>query len=205
MTRLRKIQITLWALAFVAGTGLSVVVFTPPEEIVDLGRGSNYPDIGGPFELTTHNGERLSTLSLRGRPYLVFFGFTFCPEVCPTTLGNLSVLYDTLGSAGDQITTVFVTVDPERDTQEALASYMEAFDQRIVAARGTPDETRLTLRAFKAYAEKVLLKDGGYTMDHTAIVYMMNRSGQFVGTLDPHEESTVQLAKLRRLLEGKGA
>ncbi len=156
--------------------------------------------IGGPFALTTQKGTRLSDADLRGKPYALFFGFTHCPEVCPTTLFELAGAVAEIGPAADGLNVVFVTVDPERDTPEYLASYLGTFDQRFIGLRGTPDEIATVARAFKATYRKVPLEGDDYTMDHTAIVYLMDAEGRYVDRIEylaPHE---VQVEKLKRLL-----
>lgn len=155
--------------------------------------------VGGPFELTTHLGKTVTNEDLEGRPYLVFFGFTHCPDICPTTLFELTSLFDDLGPAADKIMPLFITVDPERDTQELLASYLTSFDDRIIALRGTKDQTEQAAKAYAAYYEQVPLEGGSYTMDHTAGVYLIDAEGNFMGMLDSHEPRETQLQKLRRL------
>lgn len=157
--------------------------------------------IGGPFTLTDNTGKRVTEKDFLGKYMLVFFGFTHCPDICPTTLLELTGLLADLGPAADQITPLFITVDPERDTQEMLASYMTSFDPRILALRGTKEQTDEAVKAFAAYYEKVPLEGGNYTMDHTAGVYLIDAEGEFMGTLDLHEPRENQLQKLRRLAE----
>lgn len=161
---------------------------------------STLADIGGPFRLTTHKGKPFGDADLRGRPYLLFFGFTHCPDVCPTTLSELTQRYETLGKDADRLTTLLVTVDPERDTEQILAQYMEAFDPRFIALRGSVADTAAITKAYKAFTQKVPTSADDYTMEHSTIVYMMDRSGAFVGSLDFHESEEVQLAKIRRLI-----
>jgi protein SCO1/2 len=155
--------------------------------------------VGGPFQLETIEGKPFSNKNVEGRPYLVFFGFTNCPEVCPTTLFELTGLMKDLGAAADKITPLFISVDPERDTPEMLRVYMNAFDPRITALRGTLDQTQKAAKAFAAYFKKVPLDSGEYTMDHTAGVLLMKADGTFQGTLDMHEPREAQLKKLELL------
>lgn len=157
-------------------------------------------DIGGPFSLTTQHGKRFTEADVKAKPYLVFFGFTHCPEVCPTTLFELTGVLAELGAEADRLVPIFVTVDPERDTQEYLASYLGVFDSRIVGLRGTPDETAAMARLFRATYRKVPLEDGDYTMDHTAIIYLMDDRGQLFDRIEYLEDHASQVAKLRRLL-----
>lgn len=156
--------------------------------------------VGGPFSLTSHKGNTVDNAKLAGKPYLVFFGFTHCPDICPTTLYELTDLMAELGPAADRFTPLFITVDPERDTPEILAEYMTAFDERILALRGGQAETDTTVKAFAAYYRKVPTDGGGYTMDHTAGVILIDAEGRFAGKLDMHEPRETVLAKLKRLV-----
>ena len=163
---------------------------------------SSTPSIGRPFELVSHRGQVIDNAVLKGKPYLAFFGFTHCPDICPTTLFELSDLMSELGPAASGFNVVFISVDPERDTQQLLNEYMTSFDRRILALRGTPEQTATAVKAFSAYARKVPTEDGSYTMDHTAGVYMMDANGSFKGTLDMHESREVRMKKIRNLMTG---
>ncbi|WP_371827025.1 SCO family protein [Microvirga sp. VF16] len=156
--------------------------------------------MGGAFRLESHKGEIVTNQSLKGRPAAVFFGFTYCPEVCPTALIDLSGLLQELGADGDKITPVFITVDPERDTRPVLAEYMQAFDPRIIALTGSLADVDTAAKAFKVFYRKVPDDLGGYTMDHSAAVYLMDREGRFAGSLDKHEPKEAKLRKLRALI-----
>jgi protein SCO1 len=207
---LRVVQLALWGAAAVglvvmglAFSGALLVIGSnqrAAETTVTTGR----PQIGGPFRLTSHTGATVTDQDLQGKPFGVFFGFTHCPEVCPTTLFELTERMKELGPDADKITFVFVTVDPERDTQAVLADYMQAFDPRIVALTGTADEIAAVAKAYKAFYRKVPTEGGGYTMDHTAIVYLMDKQGQFVSSIDSHENKDTQLVKLRRVVAAAG-
>lgn len=148
--------------------------------------GSGVASVGGPFTLTTQEGKPLSDTDLRGMPFLVFFGFTRCPDVCPTKLFEIS---EVLRAAGDnakakQLKALFITVDPERDTPESMKSYLGSFDPRILGLTGDRAAIDGAIKAYRAYARKVPLKDGDYTMDHTALVYLMDKNGGFVGAFN---------------------
>ena len=130
----------------------------------------------------------------------MFFGFTHFSDVCPTTLFGLTQLMATLGPDADRFKILFVSVDPERDTVEQLRLYMTSFDPRITALTGMPEATAQMLKNYRAYARKVPT-EGGYTMDHTALVFLMGSDGRFVSTLDLHEPQEIQLGKLRRLVD----
>ena len=156
-------------------------------------------DIGGPFSLTDHRGKAVTDKDFVGKPMAVFFGFTHCPEVCPTTLVQLGNLTKQIGQAADKLQILFITVDPERDTPEQMALYLESFDPRVVGLSGTREQVEAALKAYKAYAKKVPT-DGSYTMDHTASVYLMNADGSFRTMIDYHEEDSSALAKIRMVL-----
>jgi len=154
---------------------------------------------GGPFQLTNGAGETVTDASLAGHPYAVFFGFTRCPDVCPTTLAELAVLINDLGPDAQKIDFLFVSVDPERDTPAEAAAYAAAFSDRIEGLGGTVEQVRAMTDAYGIYTERVDLGDGDYTIDHTASVLLIDADGQFAGAIgftDPRDEA---LAKLRRL------
>lgn len=156
-------------------------------------------EIGGDFTLTEHTGRAVTRADYLGKPAAVFFGFTHCPEVCPTTLLQLSNHLRALGSDGDALNVLFITVDPERDTPEQLALYLQSFDPRIRGLSGNPAQIDAALAAFKAYAKRIP-SEGGYTMDHTASVYLVDAQGRFRSMIDYHEDEATALAKLRLLL-----
>lgn len=198
---LRKIRYLLWvavavSLAVLAAvsTGLITPVARSPSPQFSTA------DFGGSFTLTNHNGEPFTETNLKGKPYAVFFGFTHCPDVCPTTLWELSELMKKLGPDATKLTIIFVTVDPERDSQEALASYLSSFDPRFVGLTGTLQQIDAMTKLYRAYYKKVPANGGGYTMDHTATVYLMDRKGRLAGALDPQERDNIKLEKLRRLI-----
>jgi protein SCO1/2 len=153
---------------------------------------------GGPFTMTDHNGQRFGTEQMKGRPYALFFGFTHCPDVCPTSLMDLTGAIERLGSDADKIEFLFVTVDPARDTPAQLKDYLTAFDKRIRGLVGTESELADVAQKFRAYYKKQPTKDG-YTMDHTATTYLMDRNGRLAGTLAYQEKIETVVEKLRRL------
>lgn len=203
MKGLRIFRIITWGLVVLVGGWLLVFGYLIPSENVrgTVMADASTPAIGKPFELTSHRGEVVDNAFLRGKPYLAFFGFTHCPDVCPTTLFELTDLMKELGPAADDFNVIFITVDPERDDPELLKAYMASFDQRIMALRGTEEQTQTAVKAFAAYARKVPTEGGNYTMDHTAGVYLMDADGGFRGTLDMHEPREVRLRKIRNLID----
>jgi protein SCO1/2 len=197
---LRMLRVALWALVAVAAVGAGLLW---SDALPGVGNKAavQAPEIGGEFSLMGHDGKSRSWSSFRGKPTIVFFGFTNCPDVCPTTLGELSVMLDGMGAEGDRMNVVLISADPERDTPQVLASYMAAFDPRIVALTGPEPEIERAVTAFQAYRQKVPLEGGGYTIDHTAVVYLFRDDGSFAGTLDRHDKPEDQAAKIQRLLE----
>jgi protein SCO1 len=156
--------------------------------------------IGGPFTLTTQTGARLSEADLKGKPYAIFFGFTHCPEVCPTTLFEMSEALKELGPKAEDLRVLFVSVDPERDRPEFMARYLQSFDPRIVGLTGTPAEVETAAKAYHVFWEKVPTEDGDYTMNHTASVFLMDAAGQFQGVIAYGEAAKTRLQKLQRLV-----
>ena len=157
-------------------------------------------EIGGPFHLIKGDGTEVTEADFIGKPTLYYFGFTFCPEVCPTTLYEMQGWIEALGSDSEKLNYVFITVDPERDTPELMSDYVSAFDEKITPLSGTPEEIAKVLAEYHVYAKKVPLENGDYTMDHTAVVYLMNAQNKFVGTIGYGEDQASVLAKLRALI-----
>ena len=138
--------------------------------------------VGGPFVLTGTNGKRVTEQDFRGKYMLVFFGYTSCPDICPTTLQLMGGVLEKLGPKADRITPIFISVDPERDTPDKLQAYVKSFDPRIVGVTGTPDEIAAAAKAYRVYYAKVPNKDkpDDYAIDHSSIIYVMDAKGQFV-------------------------
>lgn len=158
--------------------------------------------VGGPFTLATHTGGTLSDTDLKGTPFAVFFGFTHCPEICPTTLWEMSTALGELGADGDRLKVLFVTVDPERDTAAFLSDYLGVFDPRIVGLIGDDEDLEALRRDYRVFWEKVPLEGSDYTMNHSAAVYLMDAQGDFAGTIAYGETAEARLAKLRALIDG---
>ncbi len=154
--------------------------------------------IGGPFVLTAQDGRKVTEKDLLGGPSLVFFGFTHCPDVCPTALYEIGLIYKAMGKEGDRLKTFFITVDPERDTPAVIKDYLSGFDARMTGLSGEPAAIEAVEKAYRVYAKKVPLETGGYTMDHTAIIYLMDGKGRFLSSLNidrPPEENAKLIAK----------
>jgi protein SCO1/2 len=136
--------------------------------------------IGGPFQLVDQDGGAVTADKLQGKPTLLFFGYTHCPDICPTTLFEVSEVLRALGKDADRVNAYFVSVDPERDTPAIVKDYLSSFDPHLKGLTGDPDAVAKALSAYRVYAKKVSAKDGDYTMDHSAMVYLMDRNGHFV-------------------------
>ncbi len=156
---------------------------------------------GGPFNLIDQNGQPISEAALRGQPTMIFFGFTHCPEVCPTTLFEMSQWFEALGDEGKDLKAYFFSVDPERDTPQLLGNYISSVTDRVIGITGEPDKVWANAKAFGIYWKKVPLEDGDYTMDHTATVILLKPDGSFFGTIAFGEAEDSAVAKLRRLIK----
>ena len=156
--------------------------------------------IGGPFNLIDQNGQPFSDKDLKGKSFLVFFGFTHCPDVCPTTLFEISEILRNLGPEADHTAALFISVDPERDTPAAMKDYLANFDPHIRGLTGDATALDAVARAYRAYYKKVPLEGGDYTMDHTAIVYLMDKAGRFVAPVNMRRSVDLVAADLRKQL-----
>ena len=156
--------------------------------------------IGGPFQLTDQAGQSITEKNLRGKPTLIFFGFTHCPDVCPTSLFEISEVLRAMGGDADRVNAWFISVDPERDTAAAMKDYLSSFDPHLKGLTGDPDAVAKVISGFRVYARKVPLKDGDYTMDHTALIYLMDRDGKFVAPFNLKRTPEEAAKDLRRYL-----
>lgn len=187
-------RLILWsaaALAAVAFAGL--MYFTSG--------GPHAPAIGGPFRLKSQTGEVVDSAALKGKPYAIFFGFTHCPEICPTTMVDMAALMAKLGDEAKGFKIYFVSVDPERDTPDVLRNYLSSFEPHVIGLTGAPDEIADIARKFRIYYRKVPLDGGDYTMDHSAFVYLMGKDGGFRNVIGYQEKPDRALEKLKTLIE----
>ncbi|MFN5037451.1 MAG: SCO family protein [Bradyrhizobium sp.] len=153
-------------------------------EIMDILVWNREP-VGGPVARTDQAGHARTDRDFRGRLMLVYFGFTFCPDVCPTDLQAIGLALDRLGPDGDQVQPIFITVDPERDTASHLADYVPMFHPRLIGLTGSADAIRKVADAYKVYYARVPQDAGDYTVDHTAYIYLMDRDGNYLGFFPP--------------------
>jgi protein SCO1 len=189
------VTIALWGLVALALLGVTWFRVIEPRmnaTIADtLGQGD--------YHLTGTDGSDFTEATLKGAPSAVFFGFTHCPEVCPTTLGDIATWQEELAKDGQGLRVFFVTVDPERDTAETLGDYV-SWVPGVIGVSGSPEEVEKAIRAFRVYARKVPLDDGGYTMDHSASVLLFDREGRLFEPIGYQEDYTRAVAKIRRML-----
>jgi protein SCO1/2 len=194
----RTTRIILVLSAFVAG-----LVFFSTVVFIVTGRNpapiAMPSAVGGPFALTDQNGKQITDKDMAGHPFLVFFGFTHCPDVCPTTLFDVSEIFRALGP-DKEVRALFITVDPERDTPQVLKDYLSSFDPRITGATGDEAAVASAIKGYRVYAKKVPTDGGGYTMDHTAIVYLMGKDGRFIAPFNMKRRPNEAAEDLKRYL-----
>lgn len=196
---LRPVSIGLWVLVALVAATVALRMYaaaTPGNSVTGSVR-----QIGGPFQMTDVREGSVTQADFLGRPTAMFFGFTSCPDVCPTMLGQMTIWLDDLGPLADRIQPIFVSVDPERDTAEIVAEYLTAFDPRIIGLVGTPGQVASFAENYGVFYEKVPLDGGDYTMNHTAGILLFDADGAFSGVADYHDDPANALAKLRRLAE----
>jgi protein SCO1/2 len=198
---LRTVRLALWVLvALVLGAGLAAM-FAGNRAAAPAGEGAYSDSIGGPFALTAPDGSRVTDQSLKGMPFAIFFGFTRCPDVCPTTLSRMAQLRKQLGPDGERFRIVFVSVDPGYDSPEDIGRFVELFGTPILGLTGTDAEVAAAVKAYRAFYDKVPTNGGkDYTIDHTASVYLMDANGKLQSIIAYDETDANALAKLKRLV-----
>jgi protein SCO1 len=183
-----------------SGVMLAFVAAGAGAIVMQQGSSFSHPRrVGGPFTLADLDGKPVTRDDLKGKPTALFFGFTRCPEVCPTTLSTLSGVLDKMGKDGDRLNVVFVTLDPSRDTPDVLRDYLTSFDTRIRALTGSPEEVARVADLFHVHIRRIAGKDGDYTLEHTAAVELFDRNGKVVGEIGYNEKEASVLAKLYTL------
>lgn len=199
-------QIVIWLIVLVAVVGLSAIMIEwyKNEMNVQMTKdGQSKVQIGGPFTLTDHQGQTVTDKTYSTKPMAIYFGYTFCPDVCPTTLADMTGWVEALGPEADKINYLFITIDPERDDQKAIKEYVSVFFDQLVGLTGTKEQVDAIARAYRVYAKKAEDEDGdadSYVMDHTASVYLMKPDNQFMGTISYGEEHESALGKLKKLI-----
>ena len=193
-----RLRLALWALVALAAVAATLLFFVtrPAPESGGIG--------GGSYALVDQRGNPVDQSMLVGQPSLLFFGYTHCPDVCPTTMGEMAGWFADLGDEAKNLKAFFVTVDPERDTPEILNGYVSWVSDRVTGVTGKPEEIARMVKAWKVLGQKVPGEGSDYTMNHTASVFLVNAQGGFEGTIAYQEDATTALAKIRKLL-GKSA
>jgi protein SCO1/2 len=193
MSRAAKIALGAWIAVLIGFAGWIVV---------DLARGGGGPTIGGPFTLTDHTGKRVTDADFKGKPTLIYFGFTYCPDVCPTSLLLMQTAVEQLGKdAAQRVNMILISVDPERDTPETLQDYVGNFGPTMIGLTGTREEIAAVAKAYRVYYKKVESKDGApYLVDHSSIFYLLDRRGRFVRHFTHQSRAEDIAAALKPLL-----
>jgi len=182
-----------------AAIGVAILLFGLGKAHAPVAGPSSQAQIGGPFELVDETGKTVTDRTYRGKWLLIYFGYTYCPDVCPTTLNTLGLALRDLGPAADAIQPLFITVDPQRDTPETLAGYTDAFDPRLIGLTGTPEQIANAAKAYRVYYRKAGEGDD-YSVDHTSLIYVMDPEGRFVTFFGHDANAETMTAKLRQLL-----
>ncbi len=168
-----------------------------------LQTGGEAPAIGGPFALVDQSGHNVSDATYRGKLMLIYFGYTFCPDVCPTTLGAVTQAFDRLSPAERaQVVPIFITVDPERDTVDQMAQYVANFSPALVGLTGTPEQIKPVLQEYRVYARKAEGSGKSYTMDHSSILYLMDRNGKYLAHFEGSTPADQITAGIKKYLAG---
>jgi protein SCO1/2 len=195
----RASHILLVLTAFLAGLVifLGVILYSTGQ----LSPGGPGPSaIGGPFKLIDQDGKPITDADLKGKPFLVFFGYTHCPDICPTTLFEVSEVLRALGADSGRAGAVFITVDPERDTPAVLKDYLSNFDPHLRGATGAPDALAAVEKEYRVFAQKVPTGNGDYSMDHSAVIYLMDKNGRFVAPFNLKRPPEAAAAELKKYL-----
>jgi protein SCO1 len=194
-------QARQWVITATAGVaGFAIVALAIAIAVIGHPIGqAGVASVGGPFTLVDDTGAPVSDKTLAGKPYAIYFGYTYCPEVCPTTLFDLSRWIKKLGPDADKLNYVFVTVDPERDTPKLMHAYLASFDKRIRGFSGTPAQIAKIASEYRVYYKKVPTSDGSYLMDHSSLIYLMDADERFDAVIPYQENDASALAKLKNL------
>jgi protein SCO1/2 len=196
---MKRVRIILWVLVALALATLAFLMLRPVQETPTQPQPLAISSIGGPFTLTGSDGKPFASTALAGKPYALFFGFTHCPDVCPTTLARMVRLRQQLGVDDRPFEILFVTVDPERDGPAEVGKYAELFNSPVIGLTGSPAQIDQVKKQFGIFSQKVPDSSGGYSVDHTSTVLLFDRKGDFSGTIAPEEGDSAALAKLKRI------
>lgn len=200
--RMKNLRIALWVAVVVLASVLGWLTMKMTESKQQMTEGP----YGVPFQLVAQNGQPITEKAFQGKPSALFFGFTHCPEVCPTTLFELSGWMKTVDPDGKKMQAYFITVDPERDSPELLGQYISNVSDRITGISGDPAKVAEVIKGFRVYAKKIPVDEkdpnGDYTMDHTASVFLLDAKGRFSGTIAYGENPDIAVKKIENLIKG---
>lgn len=194
---MRKARIFLWALVAIAIAVFAYLAMPSSRDVAPQSQLISAETFGGPFTLVGSDGKPFSSSKLAGKPYAIFFGFTHCPDVCPTTLARLVRLRQQIGEQPFEI--LFVSVDPERDGPAEVGKYAELFNSPVIGLTGSPAQIAQVKKQFGIFSQKAPQPGGDYSIDHTATVLLFDRNGRFTATIAPEEPDAAALAKLNRI------
>ena len=196
---MQRFRIVLWVLVAVAAGAFAYLYLKPAPAPQAQPSSMPLTSLGGPFTLVGADGKPFASTSLASKPYAIFFGFTNCPDVCPTTMARMVKLRQQLGAGDQSFAIVFVTVDPERDGPAEVGRYAKAFNSPIIGLTGSPAQVEQVKKQYGIFSAKVPDGSGDYSVDHTATVLLFDGSGKFSSTIAPEEQDKVALAKLKRI------
>ena len=197
---MKSVRIVLWVLVACAAIAFAFLLFARRDDPRPTASAATKLTLGGPFTLTDARGQRYGSAQLAGTPYVIFFGFTHCPDVCPTTLARLARLRSQAGGGETTPQILFVTVDPERDGPAEVGKYGQLFGSPVVGLTGSPAEIEQVKKQFGIFSRKVPDDSGGYTVDHSAAALLFDRQGKFVATIVPEEPDSAALDKIKRVV-----
>ena len=196
---MRLVRIGLWVLVAIAAATFAYLTLKAASEQEPRGEAIALSSMGGPFTLVGSDGKPFSSSALSGKPHAIFFGFTHCPDVCPTTLARIVKLRNDLGAGDASFQILFVTVDPERDGPSEVGKYAELLNSPVTGLTGSPAQIDQVKKQFGIFSRKVPDDSGGYSVDHTSTVLLFDGNGRFTGTIAPEETDKAALAKLKRI------
>ena len=207
---MKNVRLIAWSLVGLALAAMAVLAFVKPDGVAPSGKNMSSDGttvgvaLGGPYELTAHTGERMKSSDFAGKFQLIFFGYTYCPDICPMELQKMTVALNTLEESGvstDAIQPIFVSVDPERDTPESMAEYVPLFHKNLIGLSGSLEETREIAKSFRIYyAKREDEVSADYLMDHSSMTFLMDKQGNFKRFFSSKDTPEDMAAYLKQLL-----
>ena len=200
-----RIAIIAGVIAAAAAAGFAIANYSGLLGSQSVVESIGMPKVGGPFALVDQDNKPVTDATYRGKVMVVYFGYTFCPDVCPTELAKIATAVDSLGKDADQVAPIFITVDPTRDTPDKMKSYVEQFDKRMIGLTGSADQVSQVAKEYRVYSAKSGDTSGQYYLvDHTSFIYLMDRTGKYSGIARPDDPPEALAASIRDLLKAQG-